>query len=534
MELADPSPHANEGEERREKPGGIERLLAWFTALLAHIGVSPLFTFSSLVTAICSVIVATYQFEIADLGKQRSESRATYEGTLSEMQNKLEERIPERVRSPLPIFPKNEISRLLDPNKKKIDLELEWVDRDRKHRHKYLVQVVCIAKVSNDQRSESPEIKRDTKPSCVPHKLDTDTPDQMKLDGETFLLTQPGVDSVKVPITATGTYAWRVARGDIDNGDIAIFEEWSPYFIFTVFESIESRVEVMNEVLVGVVEGSVLEQKIDGGREENNLVKIEEHLVDLIQSKHFKKHLKYIEEQKNKQMHYLRYPTYEALVEGVAKGEVDYAIGEITRAKYREQRGVFFTRGYYDALPIFISKSDRVGPPGEGAIVGVITGSINERALILLKKSKRFTIVGESLLQDLQRDLQGGILDFIYTSDEHAKHQLKLNDSNGPYEFVSGGTLYWELRDFYKDELGYSPLYAIATANDKLCGDLDKIVEEKVPERRSQDEFLNRIYTIYREERKAFGNPSLYLRVLEQLNPLSIFFPNAESSCVKR
>ncbi|MBK9305904.1 MAG: hypothetical protein IPM58_02150 [Nitrospira sp.] len=137
------------------------------------------------------------------------------------------------------------------------------------------------------------------------------------------------------------------------------------------------------------------------------------------------------------------------------------------------------------------------------------------------------------MLQDLHRDLQGGILDFIYTSDEDARHQLELKDSNGQYQFVSGGTLYWELRKFYEKELGYSPLYAIATANKELCLHLDKIVEEDVSMRGSQGEFLNRIYTIYREERKTFWNPSLYLRVLEQLNPLSIFFPSAESPCNK-
>ncbi|MBK9305903.1 MAG: hypothetical protein IPM58_02145 [Nitrospira sp.] len=171
-----------------------------------------------------------------------------------------------------------------------------------------------------------------------------------------------------MPIENTGTYAWRVARVDTDGkGNRTIFEEWSSYLIFTVFRSIDSRVTVMNEVRVGVVEGSVLEQKIGGAREDNNLVKIEENLVNQIQDKYFKDYLKHKEEQKNEQIHYVRYPTYAALVEGVVRGEVDYAIGEITRAKYREQRGVFFTRGYHDALPIFISKASTTGPPGDGA-----------------------------------------------------------------------------------------------------------------------------------------------------------------------
>lgn len=535
MGLADPPPHVNEGGEKKEKPGTIERPLAWCIALFDHIGVSPIFTLSSVAIAIFSILLATCHFEIAALERQQSENQAMNERTLSEMQNQLEERIPERVRSPLPISPKNEISLLLGPNEEKVDLELEWVDRDRKHRHKYLVQVACIAEVSDDRRSEDSETKRNAKPRCGPHNLDVDALGQTRVGGNTLHLTQPGVDSVKVPIENTGTYAWRVARVDTDGkGNRTIFEEWSPYLIFTVFRSINNRVKVMNEVRVGVVEGSILEQKIGGAREDNNLVKVEENLVNQIQDKYFKEYLKHKEERKSEQIHYIRYPTYEALVEGVIRGEVDYAIGEITRAKYREQRGVFFTRGYHDALPIFISKASATGSPGDGATIGVISDSVNERALIhLIKKSKQFFIVRELLLQDLQRDLQNGTLGFIYTSDERAKHQLKLNDSNGQNEFASGGTLYWELRKFYEHELGYSPLYAIATAKKELCMDLDKIVEEEVAKRRSQDEFLDRIYTIYREERKTFWNLSLYLRVLEQLNPVSIFSPNTESPCVK-
>ncbi|MBK9305902.1 MAG: hypothetical protein IPM58_02140 [Nitrospira sp.] len=189
MGIAGPPPCTNEGEEKREKPGLSERLLAWCTALLDHIGVSPIFTLSSVTTAIFSIILATCHFEIAALERQQSENQAIYERVLSEMQNQLEERIPERVRSPLPIFPKNEMSLLLGPNEEKINLELEWVDRDRKHRHKYLVQVVCIAEISNNNRSENSETKRDTKSHCGPHKLDADTLDQTKVDEKTLYLT---------------------------------------------------------------------------------------------------------------------------------------------------------------------------------------------------------------------------------------------------------------------------------------------------------------------------------------------------------
>ncbi|WP_413935017.1 substrate-binding periplasmic protein [Nitrospira sp. BLG_1] len=494
--------------------------------LLERVGVGPLLTLSSLVTAISAVFVATYHFDAGDLLKQLSESRTAYEDDLTEMQNNIEARIPERVRSPLPIFPKNEISLLFRPSnggKKEMDQELEWVDRDRKHRHKYLVQVVCIAEIQEVDRSKRTTENFREQSRCSPHKLDADTPDKRKLDSKTFYLTQPGVDSVKVPIEHSGTYAWRVARADTDSkGNITIFEEWSPYFIFTVFESILSRVKVMNEVLVGVVEGSVLELAIDGGRVDNNLAKTEESLVNSIQDNYFKEFLTHKEEQKNQQKRYLQYPTYETLIEGVARGEVDYAIGQITRTKYREQRGVFFTRGYTDALSIFISKSGRTGPPGDGDTVGVISGSVNERALRYLAKSKRFKIVSELLLQDLVKDLQKGNVNFIFTADERAK-DLIAPETNEQKQYMPGGTLYSDLRDFYASELGYSPMYAVATVNSLMCTELDKHVKgEGLPYNDVQQE----IKTIYREEREDLFDFSLYLRLVKK------FFPSTELPCV--
>jgi len=100
----------NEGESTKDNTGVSERALALLKILFDHIGVGPLFSISSLIVALVAGKVAIYHFEATALLNQLSGNRTTYEHALSEMQNKIEERIPERVRSPLPIFPKNEIS----------------------------------------------------------------------------------------------------------------------------------------------------------------------------------------------------------------------------------------------------------------------------------------------------------------------------------------------------------------------------------------------------------------------------------------
>ena len=513
----------------------LGKLFDWFGQLDSQ-SVGPFITLSSLGAALVALNVTTVHFEAEALTKQLFEDRAKYEHRLSEIQDNMEKRIPDTVGSPLPVFPQNNQTLLLGPEGGRT-LDLEWADRDGGHGHKYLVQVVCIADVPDGKPTENSETQRDPISRCGPDKLDADTP-----EGKTFHWTQPGVDTVKVPIKHPGTYAWRVARGESDDkGDTTIFEEWSPYFLFTVFESIQSRVEVMNEVRIGIVKGSLLEKKIEKATEEKDranekkeeakkekdLASMEKYLVDFIQESYFNKLLKQKEEHNNEQKRYRPYPTYEALIEAVVRGEVDYAIGEITRATVREKDGVFFTQGYNDALPIFVSKPGRTEPPGDGGTIGVLIGSIYEQALTQLKESKQFAIVTELTLEALEDDLRHDSVNFVFTGPERLKHLLDRRDSNGQEEFVSGGTLYSELKDFYDDKLGYSPMYAIATADQLLCKALDKLVERTVSERRSQDGFLNGINKIYREEGKSFLNASLYFRFLDHLNR------SVKTPCVK-
>ncbi len=475
MEVDNELPRINDGESTKDKTGVVEGLLAWFKTLLKDIGVSSLISLSSLITAILAGIVASCHFEAAALMKQISENRTAYESALSEMQSKLEERIPERVRSPLPIFPKNDVSLVLGSTEKEAILELEWADRDRKHRHQYLVQVVCIAEIprreSSKHHAEELAKKAPEKVHCDANNLETDT-----LDGEYLRSTQPGVESVAVPIKDAGTYAWRVARGESDgNGNKTIFEEWSPYFIFTVFESIESRVKVTDEALVGIVEGSALhlqEKRANAKGEENagggsDVASREQVLVNSIQREQFE----------GRPARYRFYPTYEALIEGVIRGELDYAIGELTRTTDREQRGVYFTRGYHNASPIVIAKSSTKRTRLDGGAIGVISGSATDQALTRLAESRQFTIVRELLPSDLIKDLKKNTVDFIFSANELVKNLVDQNESK---EFDIAGEPDSELKEFYERRLGYPPEFAIATANESLCKEFDKQVEREI------------------------------------------------------
>lgn len=451
------------------KMGGFERLLVWCKATLGQIGIGPIVSLSSLLAALVAAILGANYFEAAALQRQLSEERTTYESTLRQMEDKLEEQIPEGVRSPVPVFPKNGIS-LIFPTTNAgetmdLDLELEWVDRDRKHRRKYLVQVVCIAEIPRIPDDPPPGISQ---ANCGTDRLYGDTSDKGGL-----YWTQPGESRREVKITQAGTYVWRVARGELDGtGKKTIYEEWSPYFIFTVFESIEKRVKVMKEVQIGIGAGSLLEKKVDEvGQDNNRLANIEKYLVDKIQEKHFKL--------KEEQKRYLSYPTYEALIEGVVKGEVDYAIGEITPTEDRERLGICFTRGYKEeTLPIFVKGLRTRNSPGKGDLIGVLSGTSNEQALEQLKQTERFTTVSMPFLQDLQRILKAGTVNFIFAGAESVNPLLNLKDSSGNNKFASDNMLSGKVRDFYKDHFRHSPEYSIATATGSLCKKLDKLVEE--------------------------------------------------------
>lgn len=510
--------HKRRVNRRKIRRGILERLFVWFEYPLVQAGVGPLVTLSSLVAALVAVNVATDHFETDALTKQLSEDRAEFEKSLGKMQADIEKLIPPRVRRPLPIFPENGQTLLLGPSERKKVLELEWADRDRDHRHKYLVQVVCIAEIprknSFNEPSERFQIKRDKESHCGTDKLDADTPEAKKLYTKTFHWTQPGVDSVKVLVEGAGTYAWRVARAESNSDEeITIFEEWSSYYIFTVFESIDQRFETISKVLVGTVHGSALLEKEEGETKEKKArTSVEKSLVKSIQENRFK----------SIQEHYLPYPTYEALIAAVARGEVDYAIGEITRAKYREKREVFFTRGYAPALPVFVTKSSRIRPPEDGDTIGVVRGSISERALAHLTESKKFAIVKEFTLGALEEDLKRDIVHFIFT--ERAYH---LQASPELENLTLFGTLYSDLKDFYHNELGYRAKHAIATADYSMCKALDSLVGDAL-NHLLYDGVVQRMNMIYREEGKSFFNLSLYYRLMDLFDE---FFNGDDQGC---
>lgn len=479
--------------QRQKRRWVLGRLYDWFTKLSPQAGVGPIITLSSLVAAIVAFKVTSNHYEADIYARQLAKDRDSYELLLSEIQIDIEKRIPDKVSSPLPIFPENGQTLVLK-SAGEGTLELEWADRDRKHGHKYLVELGCIANIPEHEVSK----RLSGEPRCHADVLD---------GKQKLIWAQRGMDRVKVPIKGAGTYAWRVARGEFDesNGRITVFEEWSPYYIFTVFESITQRVGIMQEVLVGVV----------GGRE--LLRQKEKEMVDLVQKERFDK----------KPRQYLSYATHEAVLDAVVRGELDYAIGGLTRARYREERGIFFTRGYADALPIFISKSSRTRPPQYGDTIGVLPGSINERALAHLEQSIKFVIVRESSLADLEHDLRNGSVDFIFTDGHPFAPLAPGSDSTVQGEFAKFGTLYTKLRDFYNDELSYSAMHSIATADQELCEHLDKLIEEN-SQHPTYDDVMRRIKTIYLEEGKTFLNLSLYFRFVDE------FSHGAERACVKQ
>jgi len=242
-----------------------------------------------------------------------------------------------------------------------------------------------------------------------------------------------------------------------------------------VFAEIDQRVEVMNEVRIGIAEGSLLEKKVEEAREDNGLANMEKDLIDRIQEKYFKR--------AKERKHYLRYPTYEALIEGVVRGEVDYAIGEITPTEARKKLGVFFTRGYQKAMPTLVAESSRKGPPGKGDTIGVLSGTVHEQVLIQLAKSEGFTILREPWMQDLRRDLQKGTVNFIFTGEEPIKPLVDL-EARKQKKFVRDDSLSSKVSDYYMNH-GYSSVYAIATADKFQCGKLNEQLESGVEKKRS-------------------------------------------------
>ncbi|MFZ3012908.1 MAG: hypothetical protein WA045_04290, partial [Nitrospira sp.] len=208
----------------KDKPEVVKVQLAWRKYVPKQKGVGPVIAFSGLVATLVGLWVVSIQHDAEALTKQLEDDHTKYEKSVDQIQADIESRIPSRVRSPLPIFPENGQTLLLKPTIKR-PITLEWADRDRAHHHKYIVQLVCIAAIQEQAGSR-----------CSPGKLDEDTlkedtENRANPDGASnYYWTLPGMDKYKVKIEQAGTYAWRVARGEVNqNGEITIFQEWSPY-----------------------------------------------------------------------------------------------------------------------------------------------------------------------------------------------------------------------------------------------------------------------------------------------------------------
>lgn len=506
---------------RRKRYWDLTVLFERFSQLPSQSGAGPIFTVAGLLVAVTVFMSQNIRKESEELVRQASVEYERLESSLSKIQTDIVNRIPAEVRSPLPIAPENGQTLAIRLKGESAIIELEWADRDEAHRHRYLLQLRCIAAVSPSGSLG----KHDEIQNCQPQALNADV-----VSG----WTEPGEDRIKVEIRHAGTYAWRIARGEVnDRGEITtIFEEWSPYYIFTVFESTKQRREITRQVRIGVLADHNFHDKDSsekGGGKSFDLLKHEKEmgLRDQIKDK-------LLEEEPHKRAPlYFHYATHESLLAAVRRGEVDYAIGGLTRAKYREERGVLFTRGYAYARPIFISKSGRKKePPWYGATIGVLSGSINAQALNSLTREMNFRVVPESSFLNLADALNNGSVDFIFTEERDLQQLTPASHATSQSMFRKAGTLYSHLRTFYQDQLGYTPQHAIATADMELCNEIDALMarNNKLP---SISEFAQQLETIYEEEGETIWSSSVFWRVVDEffINKLSF---GDEQTCVEQ
>jgi ABC-type amino acid transport substrate-binding protein len=351
--------------------------------------------------------------------------------------------LPASLDAPVPVSPQNGSSLV------GTSVVLRWQERNNQPNGDYLLEVV----------------KPDTKGSDLLHP-------------PTFIATNPKDRSTRYPFDLVetikpGSYLWRVVPGDKGEHYTTLRGKWSEYYRFSVYGSQRERIKDTGELLVGTnyfQDSDFMRRDKDG-----NPSGFDYELAKLV-AEGLGPELG-LELGKPPKLNIVDYADVETLLtKGVLGGEVDLAIGSITRARYREDRGVRFTSGYFTSHLVLLGRKDGKWPLVHDDRVGVAKNTTSEVAAQYLQRSVPFAPIKMPSFQDLVNALDHRELDYIII-DEPLAVPLQAKG----FRVITHLAYY--LGGFLQKEIGYNrEEYAIAlrdsTSDSGWRGSIDRIMEE--------------------------------------------------------
>jgi ABC-type amino acid transport substrate-binding protein len=306
-------------------------------------------------------------------------------------------------------------------------------------------------------------------------------PDGME---DRFVASNPQSKNTRYPVSLEapikpGKYLWRVVPGDIQEKREVLAGNWSGYYRFEIYPSVLERIKETKKVLVGVsyIQDSNFMRRDEFGEAwgfDAELMKAIAHGM--------KKYPDF--EQLGETADYKDYPSIgNVLDQGLRTGEVDLALGSITKASFREERGIKFSKGYVESKLALVSAkpipaADKAKVPGKTSKVGVVKETINVDAAEALAKKYEFAVVKEPSFQDLVKNLEYGALDFILIDDTLAKPLTPTFSEVKHYDVR-------ELGEPYRKRLGYDKEeYAVAIYDPDLYKMINEIMDTEELRRR--------------------------------------------------
>jgi ABC-type amino acid transport substrate-binding protein len=296
-------------------------------------------------------------------------------------------------------------------------------------------------------------------------------------DSQIFPATDPSNMRTRFPlgsatVISPGTYLWRVAPGSKIGPHQELQGSWSGYYKFTAYGSVMDRIRDTNTLLVGVsyVQNSDFMSRDADGNASGFDADMIRFLTERLSSD---KQLN-LDGKGNFKDEFVNYPSIDQILfHGIEQGEVDVAIGSITKAKYRERRGIRFTQGYLESRLVLLGN-----PGSQGALltvdqkVGAVKETSNFEALQYLQKKYHFQPFPADSYQDLLSKLRDHTVDYVIIDEPLAADVIATGS------VIVAKDLVPDLGDYLQEKVGYDrEEYAIAASDPTLHDKLDHLMK---------------------------------------------------------
>ena len=236
-------------------------------------------------------------------------------------------------------------------------------------------------------------------------------------------------------VNEPGTFLWRVIEGEMDSsGQLRAKGSWGPYSVFTIYPSVTKRIEVTKKIRIGSYNVGQVELEGKSSTSKDSTTKNAREGLSCVEpsdglSDDDTTVLCSVIDQMFKKDKYgtidpvmARYSNIDdKLLDALKTGELDIALGNISSARYRRDKGFNFVE-YAEPKPVLVtndqkkSKADKIGAKDK---ICVVRGTVYKHVLEELIKTNQgrynlavcqntFDAVDQLLKNDIQWFLMMG------------------------------------------------------------------------------------------------------------------------------